>query len=190
MLAIKTNGECQFFSLSMVEESSGMHSSLLYSACHLFPKNHSQLNANNRDPVQRETRRTGKVALNFVRQRTAIKWNPRKQTSKQFWGNWRATGVKTPRFLMGKITKTLWERNKAFPARPHSATEQLLGCQKLIVLWKFPSISTEDGADYKVIRKNTNTLGSNRCRQVKHIKEKLLWKYQFFFNEKKKRRGR
>lgn len=25
-------------SLSMVEESSGMHSSLLYSACHLFPR--------------------------------------------------------------------------------------------------------------------------------------------------------
>lgn len=173
MLSIKTNGECQFFSLSMVEESSGMHSSLLYSACHLFPKNHRQLNANNRDPVQRE-RRTGKVALDLVRQRTAIKWNPRKQTNKQtILRQLKSNRCENAQISHGKNHQNL-VRNKVFPARPHSATEQLLGCQKLIALWKFPSISTEDGADYKVIRKNTNSLGSNRCRQVKHMKEKLL----------------
>lgn len=41
----------------MVDESSGMHSSLLYSACHLFPEKHSQLNSKDgRDPIQRASR--------------------------------------------------------------------------------------------------------------------------------------
>lgn len=64
------------FSLPIVGKSSGMHSSLLYSACHLFPENRSQLNAKeDRDPIQRvsgeQERENG--AIEFVRQRTAVK---------------------------------------------------------------------------------------------------------------------
>jgi hypothetical protein len=54
-----------------------MHSSLLYSACHLFPENHSQLSANDRgtssNGLPGEKKRAEKVAFDFLRQRTVIK---------------------------------------------------------------------------------------------------------------------
>lgn len=78
MLSIKTNGELSVFqfSLSMVEESSGMHFSLLYSACHLFPENRSQLNANEDRTGPKgleENKGMRTIAFDFVRQRNAIK---------------------------------------------------------------------------------------------------------------------
>lgn len=64
------------FSLPMAGKPSRMHSSPLYSSCHLFPENRSQLNAKeDRDPIQRgsgeQERENG--AIEFVRQRTAVK---------------------------------------------------------------------------------------------------------------------
>lgn len=64
------------FRLPVVGKPSRMHSSLLYSSCHLSPENRSQRNAKeDRDPIQRgsgeQERENG--AIEFVRQRTAVK---------------------------------------------------------------------------------------------------------------------
>lgn len=68
--------------LSMLEESSGMHSSLLYSACHLFPRTTANCMLTNEGGTQSKglPREKGaeKVALDLVRQRACNRVRPKK----------------------------------------------------------------------------------------------------------------